>query len=261
MNKYIVLGDPIAHSLSPAIHQQFAKQWGLEIIYHKQQCQADIVVDTIKKLVLDNYQGINLTAPLKIAAMPACDYLSERAKQAGAINNLHIVNNKIYGDNTDGIGLTSALSEHVDLAKQQVLLVGSGGVMRSLVMALLATNAKVWVTARNYHKAAAVTINTNASAIAYAKLATLNFDIVINAVGLRSLDTSFYQHLPLSAALYYDLLYEDNSSFKQWCTIQQVPYVDGLSMLIHERAHAFKIWHGKSPKNLAITTALTKEAP
>ena len=116
--RFAVIGDPVAHSRSPGIHEAFAAQFGLAIGYERIAVPADELVEHLAALHGQGYQGLNVTVPHKQAVMAACTGLSERAGRAGAVNTLLSRDGGWYGDNTDGEGLAR------DLARLGIELAG-----------------------------------------------------------------------------------------------------------------------------------------
>jgi shikimate dehydrogenase len=123
-DKYAVIGNPIAHSKSPLIHAAFAKQTGQDISYEAVLAPINSFAATVKNLIAQGYQGVNVTVPFKLEAYALCDNLSERAFAAGAVNSLSFENNKINGDtlingdNTDGAGLINDISRNLGITLQ-----------------------------------------------------------------------------------------------------------------------------------------------
>ena len=111
MNKYAVIGNPVHHSISPMIHAQFSKEFGLEISYEKILSPINGFQDTVKKFIDSNGQGFNITLPFKIQAHNLSKDLTPNAKAAGAVNAIKIKDNTLIGENTDGVGLVNDLFE------------------------------------------------------------------------------------------------------------------------------------------------------
>ena len=109
MIKLGVIGHPIAHSLSPSIHQSFAQELGLHVQYEKILSPLDEFDRTVNELIKLGYTGANVTAPFKENAFRLASHLSERTKHARSVNSLIFKNGEIFGDNTDGQGLIKGL--------------------------------------------------------------------------------------------------------------------------------------------------------
>jgi len=126
--RYAVFGNPVAHSKSPQIHQQFALQEGVEIEYERICADIDGFAQAVEAFFANSGRGANVTVPFKQEAFALSDEHSERALAAGAVNTLILLENgKIRGDNTDGLGLTDDISKRlgVELSGKTVLLLGA----------------------------------------------------------------------------------------------------------------------------------------
>jgi len=139
--RFAVVGNPVSHSLSPAIHQAFAEQYRVTLSYEAIENPEDDFEAGLKGLQQLGYKGLNVTVPFKQQAAQFCDRKSPRAKDAGAVNTIIFLDNgEIVGDNTDGVGLTRDLvNNHSALIKRRkILLLGAGGAVRGVLPSLLA---------------------------------------------------------------------------------------------------------------------------
>ena len=154
-HKYAVIGNPIGHSKSPIIHAAFAKQTKQDMSYEAIQAPLDGFEATIKELIAQDYKGANVTVPFKFEAFKLCDELTQRAQLAGAVNTLTFKQNKIVGDNTDGVGLVSDITQNltVTINQKYVLLMGAGGAAYGVVLPLLEAGALLSVANRTPEKA------------------------------------------------------------------------------------------------------------
>lgn len=142
MDKYAVVGNPIAHSKSPRIHALFAAQTGQDMRYEALLAPLDGFAATIRAFIAEGGRGLNVTVPFKEEAFRLSTHLSERARTAGAVNTLKFSGNDIFGDNTDGAGLVRDIRGHLgrDIAGRRILLLGAGGAARGVILPLLAEN-------------------------------------------------------------------------------------------------------------------------
>lgn len=133
-----VIGNPVGHSLSPAIHNAAFRKLGLNFVYLAWQVEA--IGDALKGLrALGNFRGASVTIPHKVAAMPFLNHVEETARRIGAINTIVSDEGKLTGYNTDATGALRALIESgVELAGQRVVLLGTGGAARAIAFALVA---------------------------------------------------------------------------------------------------------------------------
>ncbi|WP_240224940.1 shikimate dehydrogenase [Rheinheimera hassiensis] len=268
MDRYAVFGNPIGHSKSPFIHAQFASALGEKLRYDAILAPLDGFADSWHGFVAAGGKGGNVTVPFKELAYQLADVLSERAKQAGAVNTLYLNSaGKLCGDNTDGIGLVADLTRlGVTLNGITVLLLGAGGASRGAIGPLLEAGVKQLVLAnRTAGKAQTIAANFDqrVSACGYADIASQPYQLIINATS-----SGLSGERPLIAAQYlqycqlaYDMLYGvAPTPFLQWAKAQGVPrQADGLGMLLSQAAAAFYIWRGKRPDITPVLAALKQQ--
>ncbi|MCD6047501.1 MAG: shikimate dehydrogenase [Gammaproteobacteria bacterium] len=261
--KLAVFGNPIAHSLSPQIHQQFAAQFGLALSYEKILAPLDGFVLAAQDFFAQGGLGCNITAPFKTEAFNFVEALSERAQQSGAVNTIKLQDGKLWGDNTDGTGLLKDLyAKNIVIENQQVIIVGAGGAARGILPALASAKpSSIILINRDVHKAASLVAQydqkvpivaaTNLSQFLESSAllidATSDFEII-----KQSLESSF---LPKTLAI-YDLKYghEKPTPLIHWANAQGLKAYDGLGMLIEQAAEAFYQWFGLRPntKNIQL---------
>lgn len=269
MESYAVFGNPIAHSKSPFIHQQFAAQLQIAHPYGRVLAPLDNFVDTLNTFFKQGGKGANVTVPFKEEAFARADELTERAALAGAVNTLTLLNDgRILGDNTDGIGLLSDL-ERLALIKPgfRVLLIGAGGAARGVLLPLLSLDCHVTVTNRTHVRAQTLAElfrhTGSVDAVPMSALEGHEFDLIINATssGIAG------EILPIPASLInarvccYDMFYQKgNTVFLTWCIQHGAKrYADGLGMLVGQAAHAVLLWHGILPEVEPVISALKCE--
>ncbi|CCJ90131.1 Shikimate 5-dehydrogenase I alpha [Cronobacter turicensis 564] len=150
METYAVFGNPVSHSKSPFIHQQFAQQLQIAHPYGRVLAPLDNFVKTLEAFFSAGGKGANVTVPFKEQAFARADELTERAALAGAVNTLkRLEDGRLLGDNTDGIGLISDL-ERLGMIQPRcrILLVGAGGAARGVLLPLLSLDCAVTITNR-----------------------------------------------------------------------------------------------------------------
>ncbi|MES2203662.1 MAG: shikimate dehydrogenase [Pseudomonadota bacterium] len=263
MKHFAVIGNPIAHSLSPQIHHAFAEQCGIELHYDKicVETEGDIFENFVRDFFKQGGAGLNITLPFKQRAFELADQLTERAQLAGAVNTLISFSpTEILGDNTDGVGLIQDLTinQKQSLSGKSILILGSGGATKGILPTLLAEHPKkVIVASRNpggWNATSSIEVLPQprlGSSLSYDHLSE-PFDLIINATPL-----SLLNQLPLitPAILHpdsfcYDLAYHKSreTAFTRWAKEQGVRSCDGLGMLIGQAAEAFYQWHHIRPK-------------
>ena len=264
--QYAVIGNPVAHSKSPVIHAAFAAQAGQFIQYSRVLAPLDGFVATVHALITQGFSGANITVPFKLEAFNLADSLTERANDAGAVNTFIFTDNKIIGDNTDGVGLVHDIEHNLNIAfaNKRVLLIGAGGAAEGVLQPILARSpALLVITNRSLDKAINMVKKVqmqedyqlvSVNAHAFDDLQHQQFDIVINATSAGLNDTQ----LPLPAdifaknALAYDMMYGRETPFMQFARIQGVQVADGLGMLVEQAAEAFYVWRGIKPRTQQV---------
>lgn len=269
MESYVVFGNPIAHSKSPFIHQQFAEQLGITHPYGRMLTPLDGFVETLETFFQQGGKGANVTVPFKEEAFARADELTERAALAGAVNTLkRLDDGRILGDNTDGIGLLSDL-ERLGLIKPgfRVLLIGAGGAARGVLLPLLSLDCNVTITNRTHARAQTLVElfrhTGSVSAQAMSELSGHEFDLIINATssGIAGETPPIPASLINSHVCCYDMFYQKgDTAFLAWCVQHGAKrYADGLGMLVGQAAHAVLLWHGILPNVEPVIVSLQRE--
>lgn len=255
MQKYAVIGNPISHSLSPRIHQLFAKQCNINLQYEKIHVSDNAsFAATITDFFLKGGKGLNITAPFKEQAFNIATLHTERCDKARAANTLWMQHGQLHADTTDGIGLIRALAPYIKLDDKKVMIIGAGGSARSIIAPLLSANIKaLHIVNRTPEKMLALKNDFPQITIgSFAQLHT-SYDLIINTIPV-GFEEFYQQQLPtciLSANTYcYDLVYNihEATAFTSWARSLGATAHDGLSMLIEQAAEAFYIWHNVMPQ-------------
>jgi shikimate dehydrogenase len=270
--QYGVLGDPISHSQSPAIHNLFASQLHQTINYKA----FHIIQNELKKFIIEykkkGGKGLNVTLPHKTAVMEYLDEISPRAAKAGAVNTLIFDENKIIGDNTDGIGLINDLENnfHRNIKNKNILIIGAGGASRGIISPLMEKEpSSLTIANRTASKANQLVsrfqqyLNIDACGIDALK-PDQPYDIIINATSAAITSTSidFPYFIIAKNTICYDLSYGSSpTQFMLWamengaeCAIQ------GWGMLIEQAAESYLIWRKIRPDTSAILKQLNINA-
>ena len=273
MDRYAVIGHPIAHSKSPQIHAAFARQTAQDISYEAILAPLDGFVATVQAFRAAGGRGMNVTVPFKLEAFALADRHTPRARAAGAVNTLAFGADGILGDNTDGAGLVRDLTVNLGCALQgrRVLLLGAGGAARGAILPLLGERPAVLAIAnRTMAKAeelvrafAADAGETRLSASSFAALAGQSFDFIINATA-ASLDDDVPPLPPglyADGALAYDMMYGrgDTAFMATARTDGATRVADGLGMLVEQAAESFTLWRGIRPDSRAVLAELRRQ--
>jgi shikimate dehydrogenase len=267
-DKYAVIGNPIAHSKSPQIHQMFAQQTGQDISYEAILAPLDGFASTIERLRKGAYKGCSVTVPFKFEAFQLATQLSKRAQAAQAVNTLKFDGDTIFGDNTDGSGLVSDIQNNLNfhLKARRILLMGAGGAAYGVILPLLSTGSKISVVNRTFENArrlAEIFLSQgNIEIFSYAELGKQVFDCIINATS-----SSIAGELPplprgifAPGALAYDMMYGNETPFMRFAREHGAAVIsDGLGMLIEQAAEAFFIWRGVRPETAPVIAVLRKQ--
>ncbi|MDK2122658.1 shikimate dehydrogenase [Parachitinimonas caeni] len=261
--QYAVIGHPVAHSKSPIIHAAFAAQTGQRIRYDKLEAPLEGFIDFVAQFFAMGGEGCNVTVPFKEQAFAFANQLTERARQAGAVNTLWLDDDGVVGDNTDGVGLCRDLTRHINLAGKRILLLGAGGAARGAIGALLAEQpAQLTIANRSADKA--ITLAANFGGVSEGcglpDLTGRSFDLVINATSasLAQAQLALPSGLFAPGALAYDMMYgQGDTPFMQQARADGAAQaVDGLGMLVEQAAEAFRLWRGVQPDTAPVLAEL-----
>lgn len=270
MDRYAVVGNPVAHSKSPLIHAAFAAQTGQELHYEALLAPLDGFAATVAAFRAAGGRGLNVTVPFKLEAFELADRLSPRAEAAGAVNTLAFDGGQAYGDNTDGAGLVRDLTHNLgrQLAGRRVLLLGAGGAARGAVLPLLMerpaslvianrTESRAFELADRFHTGAG---DAELRACSFAGLAGSTFDLVINATAasLSAQSPELPPGIYAPGALAYDMMYgKGDTPFMRAARGDGATAVaDGLGMLVEQAAESFQLWRGVRPQTTRVLADL-----
>lgn len=259
-DRYALIGNPVAHSKSPAIHTEFARATGEDIEYGRIEAPLDAFAREVERFRAAGGKGLNVTLPFKHEAYRLCARVSERARRAQAVNTMRFADS--FGDNTDGIGLVRDLVQNLeyDLKKRSVLLLGAGGAAQGVVGALLeAGAARLAVANRTLPRAQALAGRfPGVSACDYEALAGERFDLVINATsaGLTGAAPPLPQGVLRESVLAYDMVYGRDTPFLAAARTAGARACDGLGMLVEQAAESFFIWRGVRPATRPVLAKL-----
>ena len=260
--RYCVIGNPIVHSKSPAIHAAFALQTGQTLVYERCLAPLDGFAATVAALVAAGCKGANVTVPFKLAAAALATTLSARAEAAGAVNTLTFADGAIAGDNTDGAGLVNDIVRNAgfSVGGKRVLLLGAGGAARGAIVPLLGENPAQLVIANRTRATADALVqrfNGQGALVSACEFADLEgrFDLVVNATSASLADA--VPPVPAtvfsSATLALDMMYGNRPTvFMAFAASHGATARDGLGMLVEQAAEAFAIWRGVRPDTAGI---------
>ena len=273
-DKYAVIGNPVAHSLSPAIHAEFARATGQDISYDRLLAPLDGFKAAALGFRDEGGMGLNITLPFKQEAWQLADTHTPGALVAGAVNTLKFEDGRIAGHNTDGTGLTRDLKDNLGCAirGRRLLLMGAGGAVYGVMEPLLRElPQEVVVANRTLEKAVALVghfemlqkfASRGVTARPYGALTGLRFDIVINATsaGLADVMPPLPRDIFAPGALAYEMVYGRSTLFMRFAAECGARIADGLGMLIEQAAESFVIWRGVRPDTKPVIRLLRQNA-
>ena len=262
MNKYLVIGNPIEHSLSPKLHNFWIKAYNLDAIYEKKKFNENKLADLILEIKKKNIHGINVTVPFKKAVIPYLDLLTFEARSTQSVNTIYLENNKLVGHNTDIEGFERSIQDlKLDLINKKALVLGAGGVVPSIIFALNKMKvSEVIISNRTKSKAESLKdLFKNIKIVEWGEIP--EFDIIINAtsVGLKNEDKIDLDISKIGKdKFFYDVIYKPSeTNFLKTGKKLGNRTENGKMMFIYQAQGAFKIWHQIESKiNLEVIKIL-----
>jgi len=259
-----VIGNPVSHSRSPAIHQQFAQQTNLPVQYSRLPAELGQFIPTVTHFFAQGGKGLNVTVPFKLEAWQmAREHLSVRATLAQAVNTLWLQDGALHGCNTDGVGLVRDLQRlHVPVKNARILMIGAGGAARGVIGPLLAEGcAHLRIVNRTPERAHALvtawprehlpTLNSLSAGSLEQAARESGWDLVLNASASSLSDAApaVPSGLYASGGCAYDLMYaaQPTAFMLQAQADGAWQAYDGLGMLVEQAAESFYLWHGVRP--------------
>lgn len=257
-DRYAVIGNPIAHSKSPAIHAAFARQCEQDLSYEAILGPMEGFAAAVGVFRAAGGRGMNVTVPFKLAALELADKPTERARLAGAANTLRFDADGIFGDNTDGTGLVRDIRDRLGFALRgrRILILGAGGAARGVVLPLLEElPTQLAIANRSVDKALALQAQFAPFGVlavgSFADFAGAGFDLVINATSasLGGEGLALPAGLFAPESLAYDMVYGKGTTpfMADALRLGATQVADGLGMLVAQAAESFFLWRGVRP--------------
>jgi shikimate dehydrogenase len=260
MNKYLVIGNPINHSLSPKLHNYWLKENNINAIYEKKKINEKDLKNIIFEVKEKKIKGINVTVPFKKAVIPYLDKLSSEAKQTQSVNTIILSDDKLVGYNTDIPGFTKAIKNlNFNIKDKKIFILGAGGVVPSIIFALNKMNVSEIIIS-NRTKEKADDLKSKFKFLNVVDWGNLpNFDVIINATSLglnnEAINLNFSDIG--NDKLFYDVIYNPSeTSFLKEGKKLGNQSENGKLMFVYQALEAFKLWHGLEPKINEETLAL-----
>lgn len=253
MKKYLVIGNPIEHSLSPKLHNYWIKENNIDATYDKKKLEENDLKNIIFEIKEQKINGINVTVPYKKSVIPFIDELSPEANETQSVNTIYQNNNKIIGHNTDIAGFELALKySKYNVSNKEILILGAGGVVPSIIYAVKKMNAsKITISNRTKQKAEDLkNLFKNLNIVEWGEFP--NFDMIINAtsIGLKNEDEIKLDYSKLEPnKFFYDVIYNPRETiFLKRAKLFGNKAENGKMMFIYQAHQSFTIWHNLMPK-------------
>jgi shikimate dehydrogenase len=268
MDRYAVIGNPIAHSQSPRIHTMFARQTGQHLSYEAILAPKDGFVRSVENFRAASGKGLNVTLPFKLDARNYVDEYSQAAGRAGAVNTISfLADGTTQGDNTDGPGLLTDLTRNNDIVirARDVLILGAGGAVRGVLEPLIeAGPARLMIANRTVSRAIHLQKDfaelSDIEACGFADLQNQRFDLIINgtSAGIKGQMPPIPETVLRSGGCCYDMFYaKQPTPFVQWGKQHDAAKsLDGIGMLVEQAAESFLLWRGVRPDTQPVIAAL-----
>jgi shikimate dehydrogenase len=252
MKKYLVIGNPISHSLSPKLQNYWIKNYNIDAIYEKEKLNEDELEKLFLNIRKRKINGINVTVPFKRAVIPFLDKLSAEAESTQAVNTIYLENDMIIGHNTDIDGFELGIKKtNYDIYNKKIFILGAGGVVPSIIYALNKMKVSE-ISIANRTRKKAENLKNLFSDLKIVKWGEIpDFDMIINAtsIGLKKDDEI---NLNLSSIgknkFFYDVIYnpKETNFLKTGRKLGNVTE-NGKLMFIYQAISAFNIWHRIRP--------------
>ena len=253
MKKYLVIGNPINHSLSPQLHNHWLKQNKINAIYEKEKIDLNDLKNLVLRVKKSEIYGLNITVPFKNDIISFLDKLSLEAESTQSVNTIHLKNNDLVGHNTDVDGFELAIkASKYDVSGKKVFILGAGGVVPSIIFTLKKMGAsEIIVSNRTKNKADKLKkLFDNLTIVDWGEVPY--FDMIINAtsLGLNEKDEINLNFSKIEKGkFFYDVIYNPSeTNFLKKAKLMGHKIENGKKMFIYQGASAFNIWHGVYPK-------------
>ncbi len=253
MKKFLVIGNPIEHSLSPRLHNYWIKNNGIDAIYEKQKLDEGELEQVILQIKKKKIYGANITVPFKNAIIPFLDELTIEAESTQSVNTLYLKDNKVIGHNTDIFGFeTSIKKSKYNVFNKEVLILGAGGVVPSIIFTLNKMKvSRIKISNRTRENAENLKMFfKDIEIINWGEIS--NFDMIINAtsLGLKKEDNLNLDFSWISGdKFFYDVIYNPSeTNFLKDGRELGNKTLNGKLMFIYQALSAFNIWHNRKPE-------------
>ena len=253
MKKYLVIGNPIEHSLSPKLHNFWIKNNNIEAIYEKRKTEKKDLEEIVSGIKNGDIKGINVTVPFKQDIIPFIEELTNEASETGSVNTVYLNNGKVIGHNTDIAGFELSIRYlKYDVSNKKIFILGAGGVVPSIIYSLKNMNASSIIIS-NRTKEKAEKLKDFFKFIEIVNWGELSeFDMIINAtsIGLKKEDKINLDFSKIGPdKFFYDVIYNpQETDFLKRGREMGSRTENGKMMFIYQAHQAFTIWHKQMPE-------------
>jgi len=256
VKNYLVIGNPIEHSLSPKLHNFWFKENNISATYDKKLIVESELESFFSFMKKNNIAGVNVTVPFKQKVITFLDKISDLSIKAKSVNTIVLDNGQLIGDNTDIIGFQNSLNKF-NLKGKKALIFGAGGVVSSVVLALNNLGLEnITITNRTKNKAEILSEKYNLEVCEWGKI--LDADIYINctSIGLNKNDSMDLDFSKINGKIFYDIIYKPKTNFLINAEKYGNQIIDGKMMFLYQAQKSFEIWHGIKPQICEQTKVL-----
>jgi shikimate dehydrogenase len=252
MKKYLVIGNPIEHSLSPKLHNYWFKAHNIKAIYEKKKVSINEIENLISNIKNKKISGINVTVPYKKDVISYLDHLSPEARETQSVNTISLKDDMIVGHNTDISGFELSIRHaQIDLKNKKVFILGAGGVVSSIIYALKKFQvSKIAISNRTRNKAENLKkVFKDLEIVEWGKI--VDFDMIINAtsIGLNYNDEIELDLSKIKNKIFYDVIYNPaETRFLKSGKKLGNNILNGKMMFIYQALSAFNLWHEIKPE-------------
>ena len=255
MKKFLVIGNPIKHSLSPELHNYWLKKNNIDAIYEKRKLENFELKNIILEIKKKKIEGVNITVPFKKEVISHLDNLSLEAKKTQSVNTIYLEDNNLIGHNTDTAGFELSLKEiNYNVRNKKILILGAGGVVSSIIFALYKMKAlKITIVNRTKKKAENLkNLFKDLEIKDWKHEFEFDFDMIINAtsVGLNQKDQLDFNFSKIgNNKFFYDVIYNPSeTNFIKTGKSLGNKTENGKMMFIYQASQAFNLWHKLMPE-------------
>ena len=252
MKKFLVIGNPIEHSLSPKLHNYWINKNNIKAVYDKKKLNEDDLKNIIYEVKEKKISGINVTVPFKKAIIPFLEELTPVANETQSVNMIYLKNGKVIGHNTDTEGFELGIKHcKYDVKDKNVFILGAGGVVPSMIYSLNKMKvSKIIISNRTKKKANDLNFFfKDIDVVDWGEIP--NFDMIINAtsIGLKNEDEIKFDYSAVgSDKFFYDVIYNPKETiFLKRAKLFGNKTENGKMMFIYQALRSFNIWHKIEP--------------